>query len=420
MLILRLMHHGATTFPGKFALKLMPNILTRLSNDVHVICVTGTNGKTTTCAMIKSVLNSNGVSCFCNDSGANMLTGVVTSFLQNSNAFGKCMCDYAILECDENSLSLITSYLSPKIIAVTNVFRDQLDRYGEVNFVLSKIKQGVSNTNSPVLVINADCPITSTLKCSTTITFGINASFDSTSISDICYCPVCNARLNYLSYVYAHLGNFRCPRCGYHRVPPTYLVTSIGNNSITINNSVTMPIIIDGVYNAYNFLCAYAVCKTIGVYDTSALSTFSGAFGRMESFFLDDRVIKLFLVKNPVGYSNCINLVSSFNNKYDMIFALNDNSADGTDVSWIWDVSFAPLSSVINNAHTIGKRSLDMAVRLKYDDIIPTPILGEDYNKMLDVIRASSLDVVIFSTYTSMMNMRHYLVDSFGGKEFWQ
>lgn len=416
--VLRLLRRGASTLPGRVALALSPNLLSKLSKDINIICVTGTNGKTTTCAMLRGALDDNGIKCFSNNTGANMLTGVATSFVANCNVFGKIKHTYAVLECDENSLPQITSYIKPDILLVTNIFRDQLDRYGEVNFVLSRIKQGISNIPSPHLVINADCPLSSTITGSDVTTFGIDVDYDLNTVSDTCYCPVCSSKLSYLSTVYAHLGTFRCSRCGYHRVAPNYSVTRISDSTITINDD-TIPVNIDGIYNAYNLLSAYAVLKRIGISNVSALSTFTGAFGRIESFSFGDKTIKLFLVKNPVGYSSCIDIVKSYQ-KCDIIFALNDNPADGIDVSWIWDVDFIPLSAVALSCYTIGTRSLDMAVRLKYAGISSNSIIGESYDKMINIIKSSSSNVVIFSTYTSMMNMRHLLVDEFGGKEFWQ
>lgn len=417
--ILNLLHHGATTLPGKIALKLKPNILYTLSKKVKVICVTGTNGKTTTCALLDTAFRANGLSYFANSSGANMLTGVVTSFIANSTILGKCKKDYAILECDENSLPIIASYIDAEMLVVTNLFRDQLDRYGEISTTLSKIQQGVSLMPDTKLVINADCPITSTLLNDNSVTFGMNITADSMAISDNIYCPRCRGRLIYSSNTYAHLGNYFCSRCGYKRAKLDYIISLLHDNEIIINDKLCK-ISLDGIYNAYNFLSAYAVCSELRLSNLNSLSSFFGAFGRMERFIYNDRSILVLLVKNPVGYSNCISLVSKKYSLFDMIFALNDKSADGCDVSWIWDVDYTPLSPMICDAYTIGTRAYDMAVKLKYDGIASNVLIGEDYESMVDLIKNGDKDFVIFSTYTSMMSMRHYLINAFGGEEFWR
>lgn len=414
--MLHILHRGATTLPGKIALKIKPNILKHLSKNVHIIIVTGTNGKTTTCALIESVLSSNGLSYFINKSGANMLTGIVTAFIVNSTMFGRCKRDYAIIECDENSLPIVSSFINADYVIVTNVFRDQLDRYGEVSYTLSQIKRGIANMNSR-LILNADCPLTSSI--GEGITFGINMAFDNSIVSDNRYCPVCSNELGYDSNIFAQLGDFYCKHCGYKRRVPDYAISSINDDSITINGE-KVPISLGGIYNAYNYLAAYALCSEMGLINLDGLYAFSGAFGRMELFKYKNISVLVLLVKNPVGMANCVDLVARKSGRYNIIFALNDNSADGADVSWIWDVDYTSITSRIATCYTIGTRSLDMALRLKYDDISSVIIDGECYSDLIELIKASSEDFVILSSYTAMMNMRHYLVDEFGGDEFWQ
>lgn len=417
--VLRWFNKGATTLPGRIALRLKPNILIRLSKGVSIICVTGTNGKTTTCSMIESVFKANSMSYFINKSGANMITGVATAFVLNSSIGGKCKKDYAILECDENSLPLISTYINPSVLVVTNVFRDQLDRYGEVSYTLSRIKQGISNMNNTVLVINCDCPLTSTLINDNTITYGTNLSLENTIVSDNVFCPYCNGKIEYKSSTYAQLGDYYCESCGYHRTRLDYELQSICENAIVINDKA-YPISLDGIYNAYNYLSAFSACKALGISDVRGLYNFSGAFGRMEEFFYNDISILVMLVKNPVGLSNCVRFISDKKGEYNMAFALNDNSADGIDVSWIWDARFDSIVPRIDECYTVGTRSYDMAVRLKYDGIDSLVINGENYIELIDIIKSSSKDFIILSTYTSMMNMRHYLIKEFGGEEFWQ
>ena len=419
MRALNLLHRGATTLPGRIALRLKPNILFALSTDVYCICVTGTNGKTTTCAMIEKGLIANNKPCFINKGGANMMSGVVTAFIKNATLFGKPRCKYAVLECDENSLPLITGSINAKIIVVTNVFRDQLDRYGEINTTLEKIRQGISNSPNAVVILNADCPVTYSLKfrCKNdVISFGVDCSSGVSVVSDSPLCPLCSAKLSYHSLIYAQLGSFYCPVCKYHRIKPDLLATDICNSSFNIGEK-RINMSLGGIYNIYNFLSAAAVMEHLGL-SYLPIQSFGGSFGRTESFYNGNNKITLMLVKNPVGFSSCINLAFTQYGIFNSIFALNDNDADGRDVSWIWDVSFGRVSS--NKCYTIGTRAYDMAVRLKYDDVKAMVIENENYRQMIDTIICDNTDFVIFASYTAMMDMRHLLIESFGGDEFWQ
>ncbi len=434
-LIAKILHffgRGATTLPGRAALFIKYNILNRLSKGVKIICVTGTNGKTTTCALIEHSLKANNMSYFINKSGANMISGVATAFIMNSDIFGRCKKDYAILECDENSFPLISRYLDAQIVVVTNIFRDQLDRYGEVNTTLSKINEAIDNMPDATVILNADCPLTYSLKAKISnkvFTFGVNTNSDECGVSDNRFCPICSTELSYRSRVYAQLGDYYCPHCSFKRANPdcsaedlisvnefgSQFFIKTGKNMRLVTNSL------GGVYNIYNFCAAACVLGALGVDDITSLCEFSGAFGRMERFKNGEQTILLLLVKNPVGLSSCIKYVSKMSGRFDIAFALNDNEADGRDVSWIWDSSFLPLQLKTAFVYTIGTRSYDMAVRLKYDNLPICEMLeGENYDALIDIIKSTNRDFIIFSTYTSMMNMRHSFIDNFGGKEFWQ
>jgi len=429
--LLRFFNKGATTLPGRVALFLKYNILNRLSRGVRIICVTGTNGKTTSCALLEHALNKLGKSYFINKSGANMLSGVATAFLMNCSIFGRCKKEYAILECDENSLPEISRYLDAVIVAVTNIFRDQLDRYGELDGAFNSIISGINNMPKALLVLNADCPITYSLseKCENDVyTFGVNADCIQSAVSDSRFCPICGGELEYKSRVYAQLGDFFCPVCAYKRVYPELCISDIresdGGYGFIINqmsDATPASTMLGGFYNIYNFACAAAVLSSLGIYKNGLLDDFSGAFGRMERFYCCENEILLMLVKNPVGFSNCICYAAKLEDKYNLVFALNDNEADGCDVSWIWDTSFSLLEGRTGKVFTIGRRSYDMALRLKYDGIITDfAINGEDYNLLVKEIKNENRDFIIFANYTSMMNMRKFLIEAFGGKEFWE
>lgn len=426
--VLRLLGRGATTLPGKIALALKYNILTSLSKGVKIICVTGTNGKTTTCALLEQGLISAKKTYFINKGGANMLSGVATAFVVNSSLLGKCKKEYAVLECDENSLPLISRYLDAEILVVTNLFRDQLDRYGEVTNTFNKISQSIENMPGATLILNGDCPLTYSLKdsCQNTVyTFGINAGFNNTVQSDSRFCPKCSCTLEYNFSVFAQLGDFFCRNCGYKRSQPDFLVSDIieltDQGSSFIMNNKPVNISLGGVYNIYNYIAAAGTLSVLKIENYGAIGNYDGAFGRLERFENGDSTITLMLVKNPVGLSNCVKYISKFNRPFDLAFALNDNEADGRDVSWIWDGDFAPLSAKNMQAYTLGKRAYDAALRLKYSGIGVTGVFhGENYAAFAEFLQSRQRDFVILSTYTSMMRMRPYLIQRFGGKEFWK
>lgn len=420
--ILRLFKRGATTLPGRIALKIKYNLLTELSRNVHIICVTGTNGKTTTCALIEHALKDAEKSCFNNTGGANMISGVATAFIMNSTLTGRCKKEYAILECDENSFPLIARYLNAEITAVTNLFRDQLDRYGEISHTARKIREGIELTPEAVLVLNADDPLAFTVKTglkNRIVTFGINEGFNIKGVSDNIYCPECGAELKYRYKTVSQLGDYRCPRCAFRRNEPDYRISDITETGFLINGELASTAL-KGLYNLYNFCAAAAVIGTLGAGNIKSLCTFSGAFGRMEKFSVNGKTALLLLVKNPAGLSSCIEYVSRIKGGFDSAFALNDFEADGRDVSWIWDSDFTPLKGKCSAVYTLGTRSLDMAVRLKYDGISCEALDGEDYRKLTDIIINSGNDFTVFATYTAMMKMRHLFTDAFGGREFWE
>lgn len=416
--------------PGRVALRLCPDILSRLSKGVRIICVTGTNGKTTTCGLLSHGLSKSGLSYFVNNSGANMITGVTTAFITHSTLFGKCRCQYAVLECDENSLPRISACIDADILVVTNVFRDQLDRYGEVTHTLAKIKEGVDNMPSCHLILNADCPLTyslSVLCANDCSTFGINAHDTVSVASDSPYCPFCHNLLRYSRIVYSQLGDYSCMHCDYRRPNPTVMADSIidlgeGGSSFFLHTGYASRYAtssLGGIYNVYNYIAAYSALQMIGIDTADALADYSGAFGRMERFDCNGNSVLMLLVKNPVGLANCVRYVAGLKSEFDICFALNDNDADGRDVSWIWDASFVPLSRKSCRVYSMGTRCYDMALRLKYDSIDSAVIEGENYRRLIDTVRDSNRDFVVLATYTAMMNMRKVFVREFGGNAFW-
>ncbi len=441
--ILQKMGRGATTLPGRVALKVKRNVLSDLSKNVKVIIVTGTNGKTTSCRIIEEGLKTAGKTYFINKSGANLITGITASFIMNSTVTGKNKLEYAIVECDENAFREVSRYIRADVILVTNVFRDQLDRYGEVTHTLNAIKESVLNLPDAVVCLNADCSLTYSMSKdipNKIITYGVNVPFDKNAkepeISDAKYCIFCKHEYKYSYHTYGHLGGFECSKCGYKRQSPDFAVDSIEelkpNHSVVITDfngdkNITK-INIGGAYNIYNAVGCASGLYALGISKEdiyTALKNFNGAFGRMEQFVSGDNKINVILVKNPAGFSQTMNFLNSIEDDFTIILSLNDNAADGKDVSWIWDVDFAGIfkKSNVKEIYVTGKRCYDMAIRVKYEGAGNREIKvieNEDYEKLVDIATSQCRDVYIVPTYTSMMTMRPVIAKRLGGKDFWE
>lgn len=421
--LLRILGRGATTLPGRLALLFKRNILRKLSEGVRVIMVTGTNGKTTSARMIEEGLRESGKSYFINRSGANLITGITTAFIINSSVFGKCRKEYAVIECDENALKKVSLYIDAEILLVTNIFRDQLDRYGEVSSTLYAIKTGAENMPGCTLILNADDPLTFSLSALSNrfYSYGVNIPLQMGGRSDTDYCIFCKSPYKYYYKTYSQLGSFYCENCGYHRENPSFsadaLIDSTSEYSVVFMNlngkSSVFRINIGGAYNIYNSVGAAAVLSVLGIdfnLIESSLAGFGGAFGRMENF----GTTKMLLVKNPAGFTQTMNYIRPLKIK-NLIFVLNDNPADGCDVSWIWDADIE-IGENVENIYAFGIRSGDMALRLKYEGYSPEIITSyEEFYSLTD-----EENTVIIPTYTAMMALRPYLAQKYKKEAFWK
>lgn len=441
--VLQKLGRGATTLPGRIALKVKRNVLSDLSKDVKVIIVTGTNGKTTSCRIIEEGLKKAGKTYFFNKSGANLITGITSSFIMNSTITGKSKYEYAIVECDENAFREVSRYIRADVVLVTNVFRDQLDRYGEVTHTLNAIKESVKNLPNAIICLDADCSLTYSMSReipNKIVTFGVNVPFDENAkapeISDAKYCIFCKNEYDYTYHTYGHLGGFVCKECGYSRPNPSFAVTSVDElkqsySVVTADfdgNEQQVKVNIGGAYNVYNAIGCASALSSAGIENKiiiDALESFNGAFGRMESFDAGENKVNVILVKNPAGFSQTMSFLKTVEDDFTMILSLNDNAADGRDISWIWDVDFSDIfkKDNVKDIYVTGKRCYDMAVRVKYEGVGDREINiieNEDYNKLVDIATSQGRDVYIVPTYTSMMTMRPVIAKRLGGKDFWE
>lgn len=425
---------AGTSLPGKLAQKISPDLLPYLIKQTkrQVIFVTGTNGKTTTSGLIANILNSDNRKVAHNRKGANMTTGLITALSQSSSILGKLDADNCLLEIDEAYLPVVTELATPDIVALTNLFRDQLDRYGELDTTAKKVLAGLNkipDKQKLLLVINADDPITygvsEKIDCKK-IYYGIdNIVFNSEKIQansqrEITTCQ-CGKNFSYTKTFYSHIGHYYC-ECGNKRPMTDVIATNVEVNVDSSDISLVTPVgsfsftlKMPGLYNVYNALCAISVASSLNIDPQNivdGIESYSTVFGRAETININNKKVLIQLIKNPVGATEVLKTV---NNDPDarLIIAINDNYADGRDVSWLWDAEFELLATHKKEILCSGVRASDMAVRLKYAGVDSKLITTNENIKyaieqMLKTIKDGE-KLYILPTYTVLLDMQLFL-----------
>ena len=439
---IRLVRRGGTDFPGRIALKICPNLLSALAKNVRTVAITGTNGKTTSARIVEQAFADSGIDCIANRSGANLLSGITTEFAMHYTLTGKCKSKWAVIECDEAAARRTFAQLQPEVVLVTNLFRDQLDRYGEVTHTLENIREGLKSVPNALLCLNADCSLTSSLAGdlpNKAVFYGVERTAaghaEPPEISDATHCIRCRTHYEYDYVTYGHLGGYRCPSCGYRRPAPDVAVTAVDSldsagSRIRIRlgeNEQRVRVNLPAMYNIYNAAGSITAATAMGLSAESAVSavgSFHCGFGRMERFDIGQKGAEMMLVKNPAGFDQVLEFLSDMRGDFDLVMFLNDNSADGTDVSWIWDACFEKLSLLGDRLHSVtvsGIRASDLWVRLKYAGVSPEKIsLERDYEALTQKISKMDKPVYIVPTYTAMLDFRACLIKHCGGSDFWE
>lgn len=439
--LLRLIGRGGTALPGKIAMRICPGLLGYLAKDVKTVIVTGTNGKTTTSRIIEEMFRLNGESFFANRSGANLINGITAVFIENAGLTGKPKKRRAVIECDEAASKAVCRLVNPELVLVTNVFRDQLDRYGEVTHTLENILIGIKNSPEAIVCLNADCSLSVSIAeqvPNKVLFYGVDVPIYANPVSEVSDAPHCiKCKHEYLYHyrTFGHLGGFSCPNCGYARPEPEISVTELVESDLSsttvqmrvFGETESFVINLPGGYNIYNAVSALAVSESLGFSREKAglaLKSFSCGFGRMEEFDLGGHTARMILVKNPAGCNQVINYLTGLTEKTVFVCCLNDNSADGKDVSWIWDVNFEKLNEIdafISEIFVCGIRAGDMAVRLKYAGIPEDKLrIFDSYAELIEMMTRQDLPVIIMPTYTAMMDLRALMSAQFGGRDFWE
>lgn len=410
--------------PGTIALKICPDIIERLAKKVSgkIIVTCGTNGKTTTNNLMYAALTKCGYKVICNRLGANMLSGIATAFALECDWLGRVKADYACLEVDEAFTVKLFDHLKPDCVVITNLFRDQLDRYGEVDATVNLLNKAFSKLDNPMLVLNADDPNTAQFGKgkSNVVYYGVDEKVMSQpdDSKEGRFCVFCGKELEYNYIHYSQLGDYHCPECGNKRPEPDYAATGVDLNSglkFSVNGE-GINLNYRGFYNIYNVLAVYSAVKKLGVCDgefNSLLDDYKPQIGRMEEMNLGKPVI-LNLAKNPAGFNQAISTVLQDSRKKDVIIAVNDNVSDGQDVSWMWDVEFEKLDRNDMNTLSVGGiRRFDLALRFKYSDI-RVDMVSENMREMIKKCLESDAEVCyvlvnyteLFSTQTIMLDLK--------------
>jgi lipid II isoglutaminyl synthase (glutamine-hydrolysing) len=428
---------GGTTIPGKLVWKLDPGALDLLAKrlSVGVALVSATNGKTTTTAMAGSILAPFHRLAW-NHSGANLASGVTSTLLATPDA------DLGLLEVDEFALPEVIRRVQPRVVCLGNLFRDQLDRYGELEHIAERWHAAVGGlAESTTLAIGADDPLVASLADGRdhVLRFGVDDPVHARPAlqhaSDSKYCVRCGAPYRYDAAYVGHLGAYRCDACGHARPPLDVTAREISPHgldgvSFTLHapaGSARVRLSLPGLYNVYNALAAASLSLALGVEldgVVAGLERFRAAFGRFERFSAGDRGVLLLLVKNPAGANEAIRTLEEGGVPRTLVVALNDRIADGRDVSWIWDVDFEPLLDRVDRIVATGERAAELALRFAYggfprDRLDVVPALEEGLDRGLELTGPGG-ELVVLPTYTAMLALRAIAAERGLARPYWE
>lgn len=421
---------SATALPGNIALKIEPDMLKIINERCKKkVVVTGTNGKTTTNNLIFHILEGNFKNILSNLKGANMPQGVASTFLENF----KDEYDWGIFEVDEGSFKKIIEDIKPDYIVITNFFRDQLDRYGEIENTVSMVYETIKSLNT-TLILNADDPLVSKFKDlnKNNIFYGIKKNKFSSreeKVVETRHCPSCNSYIDYNYFNYGQLGQYYCKKCGFQNPFYDYYVENINykDNKYCFDINAAKETFkntcfeYEGIYNIYNCCAAFTFSFEVGIEPSKIIhrmENFDYKLGRMEEIRFKNKTIKITLVKNPIGLTEVIKSISHDKRRKSILFILNDNPADGQDISWIWDAGLSKFKG-INNLKTIhcsGKRAEDIALRIEYAHI-PAELIKIEDNILESIKKVIHEDVeiaYILPTYTAVFQTRDIVLDLTG------
>ncbi len=443
----RLKMGGGTALPGLVAERIDPNIVPEMARRLGQgsVIVTGTNGKTTTARLLRGIVRAAGLRPVANRAGSNLMRGIAAALAQAAGldgGFPGAKRRLGLFEVDEATVPEAARALRPRLVLFTNLFRDQLDRYGEVEHVAAVWRDAVEALgDSATVVLNADDPSVAALTQAATgrvLFYGVeDTSRESEGLehaADARWCSSCGSELVYSVVFYGHLGHWHCgAHCGIARRSPRVVATRIEMEPEGTRLMITMPggevsarLPLTGLYNAYNALAAVAAAVALGIEPEAierGLGSFRAAFGRQERLTVGGRRVQVILAKNPAGLNEVLRTIIADGEEKDVALFLNDGIADGRDVSWIWDVDFDLLAGKVRSLTVSGNRAWDMALRLKYAGLETLSEVEEDTATALRrALRATPEDgnLYVVPTYTAMLQVRSMLARWARQPAFWE
>jgi UDP-N-acetylmuramyl tripeptide synthase len=434
---------GATSAPGKVLIRLDGNAIGALGERLPrgSVLVSATNGKTTTTTMAAGILERAGLQLVHNSSGANMAGGIATALLAASRPHGAISGELGLFEVDELWLDTVAAQLRPRVILLGNLFRDQLDRYGELETIADRWAQDL---HAGRLVLNADDPLIADLGRDRSEVLYYGVQDDSLAVggmahaADAKHCRRCGAPYAFEAIYLGHLGHYHCPRCGQRRPAPSVIARDVMLEGVrsarftlcTATGEAQVQLALPGLYNVYNALAAAALGVALEVPLEQIVAGLQGAkaaFGRAETVMLTlsdagngggaqaRRELRILLVKNPAGANEVLRTLTLERGQHDLLAVLNDQIADGRDVSWIWDADFELLAGRIRSVTCSGSRAPELAVRLKYAGLPPERIRVQADLKLALDEAANDRDgprapLYALPTYTAMLSLRELLI----------
>jgi lipid II isoglutaminyl synthase (glutamine-hydrolysing) len=428
---------GGTTLPGKLLWKVDPSAVSRLAARLPQgsAALSATNGKTTTAAMTAEILGGR-VRLAHNRAGANLVSGIASALLAAENA------ELGLFEVDEAALPQVASLVRPRVLCLGNLFRDQLDRYGELELIAERWRTLVRELpTDAVLVVNGDDPQLGNLVAERpdAVVFGIDDPRHARRggpqhAADSTHCVRCGAPYVFHAAYVGHLGDYECTSCGHRRPPLTLAATAIELDGLDgASFDLRLPgeerrvtLRLPGLYNVYNALAAAALSRALGASlheIVSGLERFDAAFGRFERIELDGRGLLMLLIKNPAGANEAVRTLVAGSAPTLAVVALNDAIADGKDVSWIWDVDFEPLLDGLERVVVTGNRAAELALRFKYAGFAPeaidvVPALEQGLDRGLELTPDGG-ELVVLPTYTAMLALRRILSKRGHVPQYW-
>ncbi len=409
-----------SSLPGAVALKLNKNILDKLTLPPVVVAVTGSNGKTTTTELIRAAAVSAGKTVVCNSEGSNQIEGVTAALLKHCNLKGEIKADAVILESDERFCQYTFSHFAPSHMVVTNLYRDQLTRNGNSEFVLAELKKGIPE--STILILNADEPVSASLgfgrdnviwygvdRYATAEPAGAKHAYD-----DGGYCPICKARMHYDWRIEAHLGGYCCEKCGFRRLPVAHSVTAIAQDAITLDGKYTLRPFINNLMSAYNLTAAFtAAVDAIGVDPdavVTALDAFQSSTGRVRTFEIDGHEGLFMLSKheNSMAYNGALRTIAATDADEKTVVLIVDllsRKYIANDMSWLWDIDFDLLADARVKRIVIGGRFADdVACRLLFAGVDPAVLtVLPDLDEMMDSLYENPVgDLYLLTCFTDV------------------